>query len=210
MKRAAGFLGIALAACLLFGSSIAVYAQAFVPPMPRGIENPRIVEPPVINMPEIHRIQVDMSVYEGYGLSYNEARRGYLYNGKLVGLFVDKQGRGISYLSRNGEIHVKVLRDSAGNPTGLAELSPGEVSEITAEMDTLREDLFARTENLMAEMQSLRTQMLTMPARPLGPGRLGTVEPPAPELHRNEMIERLEQHMLELNERMRERMRAGD
>ena len=187
MKRAAVFWRTAVAVCLLFGSGMAVCAQSFSPPFPRDFGNPRIIKPPVINIPEINKNLADMSAYESYGLSYNEARRGYLYNDKLVGLFVDKQGRGITYLSQNGEIHVKVVRDNAGNLSGLAELSAGEYSEIVAEMDALRDDLYARMENLLSEMQSLRVQRLGIPMR-----------------------EKLEQHILEVHERIQERMRIGD
>ena len=170
MRRTVFFLITAIAVCLLFGSGIAANAQVFVPPFPPGFGNPRIIRPPVINKPEINIYPVDMSAFESYGLSYNEARRGYLYDGKLVGLFVDRQGRGITYLNRNGEIHVKVDRDNTGNLIGITELSDSEYKEITAEIDTMREDLNARMENLMSEMHALRTRMLEIP-RPCLPMR---------------------------------------
>ena len=205
MKRVVFFWRTAVVVCLLFGSGIAANAQVFIPPFPQDFGNPRIIKPPVINRPEISINPVDMSAYESYGLSYNETNRGYFYNGKLVGLFVDKQGRGITYLSQNGEIHVKVIRNDTGNLIGLAELSAGEYNEIVAEMDVLRDDLYARMENLISEMQSLRNQRLGMPMRPsipMRPGMMGGFNPPAPEQYRKEIFEKLEQHILEMHERL--------
>ena len=114
--------------------------------------------PPEINPPRINSRAADMSVYEQFGLSYDREKRGFFYNGKLVGLFVDRQGRGITYLSRNGEIHVKVVRGDNGNLSALTELPSDEYNEITARIDSFKADITGRMERWREEMGSRRPE----------------------------------------------------
>ena len=154
------------ALCILLGSSAAIFAHPFHIPPPRGLGNFPRFHLPEIRVPDIHRSAADMSVYEQFGLSYNQGKNGYCYNGKLIGLFVDRQGRGITFLNSNSEVHVKAVRDNSGKLTGIEELSANEYSEIVAEMDARRADINVRLEQHMKEVnEKLEQQMSEMNAR---------------------------------------------
>jgi hypothetical protein len=107
---------------------------------------------------------VRMAVYEKYGLSYDREKGAYCYDNKVVGFFVDEQGRGRVFLSPGGEVHVTVLRDAEGNITGLARLSAAEYDEILEEIDaaqlavnermeTVRENMARRVEEMREHMK---------------------------------------------------------
>ena len=128
----------------LIGSGAMVYGQAHGFPMPGDLGLIPDIRPPEVNLPG-----AVMSAYERFGLSYSIERGGYCYNGKLIGLFVDTRGRGISYLNQvNGEVNVRAVRDNSGNLTGLAELSAEEYSEIVSGMDSLRAEIEGRLGSL--------------------------------------------------------------
>lgn len=97
--------------------------------------------------------KADMSVYEPFGLVYDEEKGGYWYDGKRVGLFADEQGRGISFLSINGQVHLKAVRDESGELTGLVELSEDEYGEITDQMQAKLDDMRPGMEERMNEMR---------------------------------------------------------
>jgi hypothetical protein len=95
----------------------------------------------------------NMSAYEQYGLVYDESKGGYCYGDKLVGLLVDPQGRGISYLNKNGEVHVKAIRNENGEITGLAELSEDEYNKVVTELDGMKSDMQEHMNEMRKKMQ---------------------------------------------------------
>lgn len=101
----------------------------------------------------------DMSAYEQYGLVYDQAKGGWCYDGKLVGLFVDTQVRGITFLHQDGEVHVKAIRDENGNLTGLAELGTDESDAIIAELDALKADMQRHMDEMRRNMEERRKGM---------------------------------------------------
>jgi hypothetical protein len=118
-----------------------------------------------------------MSVYEQYGLLYNQESGAYLYNGKIVGLFVDRQGRGIYLMNSNGEVNVKAVRDNNGNLTGLTELSVEEYTEIVTEMDTRMAELHEQMEQHIREMNARIEEHMREFPRPMP---LIGITPPRP------------------------------
>lgn len=108
---------------------------------------------------EMKEKATDMSAYEQYGLAYDEAKGGWCYDGKLVGLFVDKQGRGITFLNQDGEVHIKAIRDGSGNLTGLAELSADEYAAIISEMDAMRADMQEQMSEMRRNMEESKSEM---------------------------------------------------
>lgn len=58
-----------------------------------------------------------------------------------MGLFVDEQGRCITFLSQNGETHIKAIRGESGNLTGLAEIIVDEYNSVIAEMNVMKADM---------------------------------------------------------------------
>ena len=162
MKRTATIATV----CILLGGSVAAFAHPFHIPPPRVLGNFPEYRRPMIILPEIDKGIANMSAYERFGLSYNQEKNGYCYDGKLIGLFVDRQGRGITFLNRSGEVNVKAVRDNSGNLTGLAELSTNEYNEVVAEMDTRRVDIDARLEQHMKEVnERLEQHIREMNAR---------------------------------------------
>ena len=168
MKRKVTITSVVLAVCLMVGSGVAAYAHPWHggpgnnsrPSWPSWPGYNRMAPPSSRMMPPgvrtPPRTNTSMSAYEQYGLSFNREKRGYYYNGKLVGLFSDKQGRGITFLSQRGEIHVKSIRDSNGKLTGLAELTTEEYNEIIAEMNAARAKMKQRMERQFPDMRSRR------------------------------------------------------
>ena len=78
-----------------------------------------------------------LDAYEKFGLTYNREKEAYCYNDKIIGIFVNEQGRGFWVLNQSGEIHVKAVRDSAGSVINIAELSPTEYAEIEIALEEL-------------------------------------------------------------------------
>jgi hypothetical protein len=178
MKRSIAFAGAVVVVCVLIGIGVAAYAQPPDIRPPEVFGNlPRPILPE-INLPEINANMANMSVYERYGLSYNQEKGAYFYNGKTVGLFVDRQGRGIYLLNQNGEVNVKAVRDSNGNLTGLTELSAAEYTEIVTEMDTRMAELHERMEQHISEMNGRLAER--MREFPVPMPRLDITPPPAP------------------------------
>lgn len=154
---------------------------------------------------EIKENGADMSVYEQYGLTYDESKDGWCYGGKLVGLFVDKNGRGITVLSKDGEVHLKAARDESGNLTGLAELTADEYAVISSELEKMGDDMaawmdemFDRMESHMAERHEMFKSFLP-----------GEHDPAALEAARGEIREKMKQQRerfkIEWEQRRRER-----
>jgi hypothetical protein len=109
----------------------------------------------------------DLAVYEPYGLVFDQTHGAYRFNDKLVGLFIDLQGRGITFLNTGGDIHIKVLRDNTGGINGLTELT-------AAEYDAIIADMSARQEALEKQMEKLRENMRNLqPPAPPQPPRIG-------------------------------------
>lgn len=104
-------------------------------------------------MAEVKEKAGNMSAYEQYGLVYDESKGGYCYGDKLVGLLVDPQGRGISYLNKNGEVHVKAIRNENGELTGLAELSEDEYNKVVTELDGMKSDMQEHMNEMRKKMQ---------------------------------------------------------
>lgn len=154
----------AMVSCLLLTSSATVFAaqESKFPgregfDIGRGIFSAEIEarrENMKVKLAEIKDRYMDMSVYEQYGLTYDEGKDGWYYDGKLVGLFVDKNGRGITILSKDGEVHLKVIRDEAGNLIGLSELTDEEYTAILSEMEKIREDMNIRMNEMAEKMKS--------------------------------------------------------
>ena len=138
----------ALALTLLVGGSMTAYAAFPAQPSIRGINNQSGISLPIIQTPEVDESAADMSAYEKYGLTYSEAKGGYCYDGKLVGLFVDTQGRGITFLNQNGETNVKAVRDSNGSLTGLAVLTAEEYQAIISDMNAKASEIETQLRNL--------------------------------------------------------------
>ncbi|NLU51775.1 MAG: hypothetical protein GXX10_02775 [Clostridiaceae bacterium] len=103
---------------------------------------------------KIREIRTDMSAYEPYGLTYDEGKDGWYYEGKLVGVFVDKDSKGIVVLSRKGEVHLKALRDENGNLTGLTELTDEEYALISSQLEKMRDDLADLMDEVFENMES--------------------------------------------------------
>ena len=156
MKRKVAVVVVVMAVLGLIGSSVMVYAHPHGLSMPRSLDSIPGINLPRIELPVINVPMASMSAYEGFGLSYNSEKGGYCYNGKLVGLFVDLQGRGITYLNRDGEINIKAIRNNNGTLIGLAELSAAEYSEIVSETDSLTAEMDALRERLMAQLSEMR------------------------------------------------------
>lgn len=154
----------AMVSCLLLTSSATVFAaqESKFPgregfDIGRGIFSAEIEarrENMKVKLAEIKDRYMDMSVYEQYGLTYDEGKDGWYYDGKLVGLFVDKNGRGITILSKDGEVHLKAIRDEAGNLIGLSELTDEEYTAILSEMEKIREDMNIRMNEMAEKMKS--------------------------------------------------------
>jgi hypothetical protein len=104
-------------------------------------------------MAEVKEKAGNMSAYELYGLVYDESLGGYCYGDKLVGFLVDPQGRGISYLNKNGEVHVKAIRNENGELTGLAELSEDEYNKVVTELDGMKSDIQEHMNEMRKKMQ---------------------------------------------------------
>ena len=181
MKMTTRFMGMAVIICLLSGINMVIYAQPLGPVPPDRILNPPVLSLPELNFPEISRNLNDLSAYEQFGLTYNDEKGGYFYENKPVGLLADRQGRGLIYLSQNGEIHVKAIRNS-GQLTGLTELSAEEYNAIAAEMDAIRSSLNAKIEQLAVERELFRARMLnmqkdfSMPMRPVPPQHMREID----------------------------------
>jgi len=213
-------LVVGAAVCVLLGSAVAFAASNDLPPssgfevqpiiglssansfvtMPEGslsrISVPEIKAPEIMPI-DVDRSVLDMSIYEQFGLAYDMAKGGYVYNGKLIGLFVDQHGRGITFLSQNGEVHVKAVRDDNGNLIGLTEMSADEYSAIASDMAASVAEIEAQLERDFAEMQ------LPKPPRP---DIHGGIPPDALEQHMSEVAASLEQQMNEVNARLQQRM----
>jgi hypothetical protein len=119
-----------------------------------------------------------MGVYEPFGLAYNQEKAAYCYNGKVVGLFVDPEARGTVFLSPNGEIHLKTIRDTAGKLTRIAELSRQEytdtIAAIDAEIVALRKQMEEFRGGMEERREAMEEQQETMRNRP------NNNRPPAP------------------------------
>ena len=113
MKRAIIFAGVMLVCFLAFGKT-ALFADS---------------------------LAEQMLEYEQYGLQYNEEQRGDFFDGKLVGLFIDRQGVGVIFLHLDGGIHVRAVRDENGRLTGLAELGTNEYNDVIAGLGELQTEL---------------------------------------------------------------------
>jgi len=143
---------------LIGSAAIFAHPQPFDIPSPRGFGNSHGFRPPEPGLPEFRSGMVCMCGYEQLGLLYNQEKGGYCYNGKLVGLFVDKHGRGITFLNRNGEVHIKAVRDNGLKLTGFAELGDSEYNEIVSEIDRFR----GRIEERRNELEQQRRRMNEM------------------------------------------------
>jgi len=75
----------------------------------------------------------EVTYYAEFNISYDEYKKGYCYNGKLVGLFIDRcrNGQGVVFLNDSGEVNIKIGRDVAGKMTGVKILS----DDVDLEMD---------------------------------------------------------------------------
>jgi hypothetical protein len=112
-----------------------------------------------------------MGVYEPFGLAYNQEKEAYCYNGKVVGLFADPEARGTVFLSPNGAIHLKAVRDPEGKLTRIAELSRQEYTDTIAAIDA---EIVALRKQMEERRDSLENRRETMH------NRLDTNRPPAP------------------------------
>lgn len=67
----------------------------------------------------------EIEYYSNLGITYDEDKKGYCYEGKLVGLFIDRRraGQGVVFLSDYGEINIQIKRDGKGKMTGVKILS---------------------------------------------------------------------------------------
>jgi hypothetical protein len=133
------------------------------------------------------------------GLSTTRAKAataGYCYGDKLVGLLVAPQSRGISYLNKNGEVHVKAIRNENGEITGLAELSEDEYNKVVTELDGMKSDMQEHMNEMRKKMQE-RFQSGTF-----GPGNF---EWGANGIHES-MQERMNQMRSEMEQRLNDIM----
>jgi len=204
-----------VAVCLLLTSSVTAFAakESIFPgrngfdfgsgTFSAGMESRR--EDMKAKLAEIKKSGADMSVYEQYGLTYDEGKDGWCYAGKLVGLFVDKNGRGITFLSKDGEVHLKAVRDESGNLTGLAELTVDEYAVISSGMEEMRDDMitwmdemFDRIENHMAKRHEMFKSFLSEERDP------AALKETTGEI-RKKMEQQREQLKNELEQRIRER-----
>ena len=75
----------------------------------------------------------EIEYYFDLGIFYNDDKEGYCYDGKLVGLFIDRcrNGQGVVFLSNNGEVNIMIHRDINGKMIGIKILS----NDVDREMD---------------------------------------------------------------------------
>ena len=162
MRKKTIAMGV-VATCLLLTSSVMTFASEWEKfPYSNGFDFDRGILRAEIEarrenikgkLTELKESSVDMSIYEQYGLNYDENKGGWCYRDKLVGLLVDKNGRGITILNKDGEIHLKAIRDESGNITGLVELTSDEYSIISSAMEDMKEDMKAWKDEMFDRMK---------------------------------------------------------
>lgn len=201
MKKA--LIAGAMVLCIALGSGVAAYAAGGTEFPSSGGLNSRfdfenIQAEMQTNIQEMREKASDMSAYEQYGLTSDEAKGGWCYDGKLVGLFVDKQGRGISYLSGSGEVHVRAVRNESGELTGLALLSEDEYNAIVAELDGLKYEM-------QTHMNEMRQNMQERMNRNFESIQSGLFDPPAFKEDMGKMHEDMQEQMAQMKAKIEQR-----
>lgn len=215
MKKKTIIIG-AVVTCLLLTSGVTVFAarDSRFPDMDRfgsGRDNLRVrieARREVLKekLAKIRDSRTDMSAYEQYGLTYDESKGGWTYEGKLVGVFVDKYGKGITVLSKDGEVHLKAVRDENGNLTGIDELTDEQYSVIMAEIEKIRDNLKARLDEKYESLESRKSERLEKLKSFLAGGYDSADLEAARDKLREKAKQRLEQFKIEREQRKSERV----
>jgi len=121
-----------------------------------------------------NNFEAEIAIYEQFGLIYSSEKGAYCYNNMIVGYFIDEQRWSRIYSNPNGEIHLKVNRNAAGEIIDIVELTPEEYTKISEDMEArfivlnnqmteIREYLSERREQLNQKRNSLRQMPQPIP-----------------------------------------------